>query len=360
MGDVRGQRGGARVNDRAHQLSPIQENSIWRSATGARRGATASRRTRRSTTASSPCPSRSTTTSPSAPSPRVARRTHVAPRPRPRTRGPSQAAEERDTKALRAPAATWEAAHARQVALDEAYVYYKRFGKLALDTIPSHNYYKDPRYKDDKKQLKANCVSSLAKLESLVGVMDGDEALLAAEGEKVRALEAKRRAAEARAAEIARLAAEKRAREDAAAAAAAERQRALRAEADARAAKAAAQQREDARILAEQRQLLERAAADKAARAAAPLAVGARVAYDRDGAERLGVVAAVHNEDPSGPYYTVRLDGPEPKDVQTERHRLRPAAAAPAAPAAPGGRQSASGWARAVLTPATAAEKSAA
>ena len=219
MGDVRGQRGGARVNDRAHQLSPIQENSIWRSATGARRGATASRRTRRSTTASSPCPSRSTTTSPSAPSPRVARRTQFAPRPRPRTRGPSQAAEERDTRALRAPAATWEAAHARQVALDEAYVYYKRFGKLALDTIPSHNYYKDPRYKDDKKQLKANCVKSLAKLESLVGVMDGDEALLAAEGEKVRALEAKRRAAEARAAEIARLAAEKRAREDAAAAA---------------------------------------------------------------------------------------------------------------------------------------------
>jgi len=60
-----------------------------------------------------------------------------------------------------------------------------------------------------------------------------------------------------------------------------------------------------------------------AAPRAPPLAAGARVAYDRDGAARLGVVVAVHNEDPSGPYYTVRLDGPVPRDVQTERHRLR-------------------------------------
>ncbi|KAK7239109.1 hypothetical protein SO694_0002717 [Aureococcus anophagefferens] len=69
---------------------------------------------------------------------------------------------------------------------------------------------------------------------------------------------------------------------------------------------------------------------------APPLAVGARVAYDRDGAARLGVVVAVHNEDPSGPYYTVRLDGPVPRDVQAERRRS-PAgrdAAANAAPAA--------------------------
>ncbi|KAH8050090.1 hypothetical protein JL722_11626 [Aureococcus anophagefferens] len=62
---------------------------------------------------------------------------------------------------------------------------------------------------------------------------------------------------------------------------------------------------------------------------APPLAVGARVAYDRDGAARLGVVVAVHNEDPSGPYYTVRLDGPVPRDVQTERGRLRLVATPP-------------------------------
>ncbi|KAH8058593.1 N,N-dimethylaniline monooxygenase [Aureococcus anophagefferens] len=42
--------------------------------------------------------------------------------------------------------------------------------------------------------------------------------------------------------------------------------------------------------------------------AAEPLAVGARVAYARDGAARLGVVAAVYVEDSSGPYYA-------PKDV---------------------------------------------
>jgi hypothetical protein len=66
-----------------------------------------------------------------------------------------------------------------------------------------------------------------------------------------------------------------------------------------------------------------------AAPRAPPLAVGARVAYDRDGAARLGVVVAVHNEDPSGPYYTVRLDGPVPRDVQTERGRLRLVATPP-------------------------------
>ena len=47
-----------------------------------------------------------------------------------------------------------------------------------METIPSHNYYKDPRHAEEKRRLKANSLACLGKLEALVAAMDGDCALL--------------------------------------------------------------------------------------------------------------------------------------------------------------------------------------
>ena len=145
------------------------------------------------------------------------------------------AAQTAQKTALLLPAGTWREAHARQVPLGHAYVFWKRFAVLTNETIPSHGYYKSPTTRDRKRKLNGDVRVAVTALETIVDAMDRDERLLDAYRAEAAALAEKERAEAQKRAGLERLRAEKRARDDARRAEEAAR---LRREAEARAAEA--------------------------------------------------------------------------------------------------------------------------
>lgn len=143
-----------------------------------------------------------------------------------------EAAEKSCSRALESPVNDFAAAIQRYKELNECYVYWKRFARLAIEVIPSHNYYKSPEAKEKRRRLESHQRSCLDVLEKIVQAMDNDEKFIQAERarrkEELERLEAERRAYEqARKAERAREA-ERQAREAERQAREAERQEAER------------------------------------------------------------------------------------------------------------------------------------
>merc|ERR1712091_812432 len=98
-------------------------------------------------------------------------------------------------KALRMPARTYLEAHRRQVPLDQAYCYQRRYATLGMECIPKHGYY-NSKLGPQRASLKSGCLGALAWLEKIVDAMDADEVLLGAHRAAVAALK-KREAEEA-------------------------------------------------------------------------------------------------------------------------------------------------------------------
>jgi hypothetical protein len=189
-------------------------------------------------------------------------------------------------KALRMPARTYLEAHRRQVPLDQAYCYQRRYATLGMECIPKHGYY-NSKLGPQRAALKSGCLGALAWLEKIVDAMDADEVLLGAHRAAVAALK-KREAEEAALKQgMARL----------------------------------------QRDRAEREKRKQKQAADAAL---PPLVRGARVRY-KDGSS--GSVVECHRDCPEGPYYDVALDGG--RVVQAERSNLELIAGKPTAPSAP-------------------------
>ena len=77
-------------------------------------------------------------------------------------------------KALRMPARTYLEAHRRQVPLDQAYCYQRRYATLGMECIPKHGYY-NSKLGPQRAALKSGCLGALAWLEKIVDAMDGIE-----------------------------------------------------------------------------------------------------------------------------------------------------------------------------------------